>query len=143
LTPKRVFAAARRGDERARWVVSTVAEGIALAIAAVVPILDPELVVLGGGIGRNGDLLLEPVRRELRGISPFLPRIEVSPLGDDATVVGAVAMALSAARERLWSRHGPVMRDRRGNGKRTTGSGGPEAGVSWDAERSGAGPMRS
>ncbi|HET9722321.1 MAG TPA: ROK family transcriptional regulator [Actinomycetota bacterium] len=108
LSPKRVFAAARRGDERARRVVSMVAGGIALAIAAVVPILDPELVILGGGIGRNGDLLVEPVRRELRGISPFLPRIEVSALGDDATVTGAVAMALAAARERLYSRHAPA-----------------------------------
>ena len=70
LTPKTVFTAARRGDERAGRVVSTVARGVALAIAAVAPVVDPELVVLGGGIGRNGDLLLEPVERELREISP-------------------------------------------------------------------------
>lgn len=104
LTPKKVFAAARRGDGRAAQVVSTVAQGIALAIAAVAPIVDPELVILGGGIGRNGDLLLAPVGRELRAVSPFLPRIEVSTLGDDATVDGAVAMALAAARDRLYSR---------------------------------------
>lgn len=112
LTPKTVFAAARRGDERAGRVVLMVAQGIALAIAAVVPVVDPELVVLGGGIGRNGDLLLEPIERELQAISPFLPRIEVSPLGDDATVDGAVAMALAAAQDTLFSRLGTAGGDR-------------------------------
>ncbi|HEU4354990.1 MAG TPA: hypothetical protein VFT27_05325, partial [Actinomycetota bacterium] len=53
-------------------------------------------------------------RRELRGISPFLPRIEVSSLGDDATVTGAVAMALAAARERLYARHGAAVAGRPG-----------------------------
>jgi predicted NBD/HSP70 family sugar kinase len=77
---------------------------VALAVAAVVPVLDPELVILGGGIGRNGDLLLEPVRQEMRDLSPFHPRIDVSALGEDAELVGAVSMALRAAQERLFSR---------------------------------------
>jgi predicted NBD/HSP70 family sugar kinase len=72
----------------------------------VVPVVDPELVVLGGGIGRNGDLLLEPVERELRGLSPFHPRIEVSSLGQEAELRGAVAAALQAAQERLFRRGG-------------------------------------
>lgn len=106
LTPKKVFAAARKGDERALGVVGLVTERIALAIAAVVPVVDPELVILGGGIGRNGDLLLEPVTRELRALSPFHPRIEVSPLGEDAELHGAVASALQAAQEQLFERTG-------------------------------------
>lgn len=113
LTSKRVFAAARRGDETAERVVSAVAEGIALAIAAVVPVVDPELVVLGGGIGRNGDLLLEPVERELRALSPFSPRVEASPLGDEATVLGAIAMAREAAQDLLFER-GSAARARAG-----------------------------
>jgi len=104
LTAKKVFAAARKGDERALRVVSGVAERIALAIASVVPVVDPELVILGGGIGHNGDLLLEPVVSELRTLSPFAPRIDVSALGEDAAVVGAVAMALRAAQDRLFAR---------------------------------------
>lgn len=103
-SPKRVFAAARRGDPTARRVVETVAERIALAVAAVVPVLDPELVVLGGGIGRNGDLLLEPVERELRALSPFAPRIEASALGSEATVLGAIAAAREAAQDLLFER---------------------------------------
>ena len=104
LTPKGVFAAARRGDDRALSVVASVAEGIALAIAAIVPVVDPELVVLGGGIGGNGDLLIGPIDCELRTLSPFSPRIEVSPLGEDATVLGAVSMAREAAQDLLFER---------------------------------------
>jgi predicted NBD/HSP70 family sugar kinase len=104
LSAKNVFAAARRGDATAKRVVAIEADRIALAIAAIVPVVDPELVILGGGIGRNTELLLEPIRRELRAISPFAPRVEISPLGEEAVVDGAVWMALQAAQERLFSR---------------------------------------
>jgi predicted NBD/HSP70 family sugar kinase len=104
LSARNVFAAARRGDAVARRVVGLEAERIALAIAAIVPVVDPELVILGGGIGRNGDLLLEPVAEELRRISPFRVRLEISPLGDQAVVLGAVWMALQAAQDLLFTR---------------------------------------
>ncbi len=104
LSAKKVFTAARRGDALATRVVAGEAERIALAIAAIVPVIDPELVVLGGGIGCNGDLLLEPIEEELRAISPFRPRIEVSALDDDAVVLGAAWMALQAAQDLLFTR---------------------------------------
>jgi len=103
-TPARVFAAARRGDAAAIGVVDEEARRIALAIAAVLPVLDPELVILGGGIGGNGDLLLAPVERELAQLSPFRPRIAVGELGDEAVLHGAVATALRAAQEQLFTR---------------------------------------
>jgi predicted NBD/HSP70 family sugar kinase len=104
LTPRKVFAAARRGERRALETVEALSAAIALAIAAIVPVVDPELVVLGGATGINGDLLLDPIELELRAISPFHPRIEVSALGDEAVVDGAVAMSLQAAQEQLFSR---------------------------------------
>jgi len=103
LTARTVFDAARRGDETAQQVVATEAKRIARTIATVVPVVDPELVVLGGGIGRNGDLLLEPLRDELRHWV-FHPRLEASALGEDGPVLGAVAMALEHAQERLFAR---------------------------------------
>ena len=106
LSPKRIFTAARRGDAEACRVVDLVADRIALAIAAVVSVVDPELVILGGGVGRNGDLLLERVDRELAALSPFHPRIEVSALGPDAELSGAVATALQAAQDQLFARAG-------------------------------------
>ncbi|MGH2636441.1 MAG: ROK family protein [Actinomycetota bacterium] len=104
LSARNVFAAARRGDRTARGVVAMEADRIAVAIAAIVPIVDPELVILGGGIGRNGDLLLEPVTRALRQVSPFAIRLEVSPLGEEAVVLGAVWLALQAAQDLLFTR---------------------------------------
>lgn len=104
LTPRRIFNAARKGDPQARQVVELVADRIALAIAAVVPVVDPELVILGGGIGQNGDLLLERVERELSTLSPFHPRIEISALGEDAELNGAVATALQEAQDQLFAR---------------------------------------
>jgi predicted NBD/HSP70 family sugar kinase len=104
LSARSIFAAARRGDPLAQRVVAAEAERIAFTIASVVPVVDPELVVLGGAIGRNGDLLLEPVERALTRVSPFQPRVEVSVLGEDAAVLGAVALALQAARDRLFAR---------------------------------------
>jgi N-acetylglucosamine kinase-like BadF-type ATPase len=97
-----VFAAARRGDRLAVGVVEAEARLLALGIAAIAPVLDPEAVIIGGGIGRSGDLLVEPVERELHALSPFRPRILVSALGDEAVLEGAVATALEAGRREVF-----------------------------------------
>jgi len=104
LTAKKVFAEARRGDRKAKRVVAAEAARIALAIAAVASVVDPELVILGGGIGGNGDLLLEPVQREMYALSPFRPRIETSALREEATLYGSVSMSLQAAQDQLFAR---------------------------------------
>ncbi|TMD98831.1 MAG: ROK family transcriptional regulator [Chloroflexi bacterium] len=104
LTPERIFVSARRGNAVAGRVVQAEAAMLSLAIATVTPVLDPEMVILGGGIGRNGDLLVEPIERELRQLLPFRPRVAVSALGDDAVLRGAVAIALEVARDRVFAR---------------------------------------
>jgi predicted NBD/HSP70 family sugar kinase len=108
LTPKKIFAAARKGDPVAAAAVRAEGARLALGIAAIAPVVDPELVILGGGIGGNGDLLVEPIELELRSISPFFPRIVVSELGGDAVLHGAVSTALDAARGRVFSRSRPA-----------------------------------
>jgi predicted NBD/HSP70 family sugar kinase len=102
LTPKKVFALARQGDETALEVVRIEARRLALGLAVVIAVVDLELIVLGGGIGGNADLLLEPVERELGALSPLRPRLAVSALGDDAVLQGAVATALATAQDRLF-----------------------------------------
>jgi predicted NBD/HSP70 family sugar kinase len=104
LTAKEVFDEARRGNRRAKRVVAVEVRRIVLTIAAVASVLDPELVILGGGIGANADLLLAPVERELGAFSPFRPRIEVSALREEATLYGSVYMALQAAQDQLFAR---------------------------------------
>jgi predicted NBD/HSP70 family sugar kinase len=102
LTPKKVFATADRGDPVALRVVETEARRIALGLAVVSAVTDLELVILGGGIGGNAELLLDPIERELRALSPLRPRLAASALGDDAVLQGAVATALEIAQDRLF-----------------------------------------
>ena len=95
--PREIFAAARRGDAFAHEVVAEVARRIALHIAPIAAVADVELVVLGGGIGANGDLLLGLVRELLATWLPYPPRLEVSSLGEAAVLSGALAVGLRAA----------------------------------------------
>jgi len=81
--------------------VTEEAPRIALHIAPVAAVADIGLVILGGGIGTNGDLLLEPIRRQLRDWLPYPPRVEVSSLGDAAVLTGALALGRSAALENV------------------------------------------
>jgi predicted NBD/HSP70 family sugar kinase len=102
LTPKRIFALARKRDPLGLQVVEREAQRLALGLAAVAAVIDLELVILGGGIGGNADLLLEPIGVQLRTLTPLRPRLVTSALGDDAVLHGAVATALAAAQDRLF-----------------------------------------
>ncbi len=97
-----VFAAARSGDVQALEVVRVEAERLAFLVASVAAVIDPELVVLGGGVGSNVDLLLEPVEAALRTMTPLAPRIVAGSLDDGAVLSGAIAMGLEAARELVF-----------------------------------------
>jgi predicted NBD/HSP70 family sugar kinase len=100
--PPAVFAAARGGDRIALQVVEEEARRIALHVVPVAAVGDVALVVLGGGIGMNGDLLLEPVRRRLAEWLPYPPRVEVSSLGEAAVLTGALAVGRRSALENVF-----------------------------------------
>jgi predicted NBD/HSP70 family sugar kinase len=99
---KEVFDAARSGDRAALEAVRTEASRIAHAVAAIAAMLDPALVILGGGVGVNTDLLLEPIRDFLAALTPLRPAIAASELGGDAVLLGAIATALGTARELVF-----------------------------------------
>jgi predicted NBD/HSP70 family sugar kinase len=100
-----VFERAGGGDVVAQSVVDDVASRLGTAIATACAILDPELVVLGGGIGAS-PLLLRPVRGSAAALVPITARIETSLLGERAALQGAIAVALHAARTLLLSHDG-------------------------------------
>jgi predicted NBD/HSP70 family sugar kinase len=97
-----IFAAARSGDALAREVVAEVARRVAAHVAPIAAVADVALVVLGGGLGTNGDLLLDPIRSLLAEWLPYPPRVEVSSLGDAAVLTGAVAVGLRAALDNVF-----------------------------------------
>jgi predicted NBD/HSP70 family sugar kinase len=94
-----VFSAAAAGDDVAREVVAGEAAIVARALAAIVAVVDPELIVLGGGIGRAPGFA-EEVSTELAQLSPVAPEVRPSALGEDVVVDGCLAVG----GERLWER---------------------------------------
>jgi predicted NBD/HSP70 family sugar kinase len=105
---REIFAAARRDDALGRTVVEEVARRIAAHITPIAAVADPELVVLGGGLGANGDLLLTPVRRLLAAWIPYPPRVEISSLGDAAVLMGALAVGLRSALDNVFVNRAPA-----------------------------------
>jgi predicted NBD/HSP70 family sugar kinase len=100
VSARRVFTAAARGDERAAAVVAQEARLVAKAVCSVVTVVDPELVVLGGGIGQAPGFAAA-VTDELRQLAPVLPEVRVSALGTDAVVDGCLASGTELAWQQL------------------------------------------
>ncbi len=100
VTAETVAAAARRKDPLAMEVVADVVTYLAMGVANIVSILNPEVVVVGGGLFQAADLFLEPVRREFkRWAQPLAARsvrIEPSKLGEDAGLYGCGWLAWNA-----------------------------------------------
>ena len=94
LTAEKVFEAARSGDLLAQEVVDETVDYLSIIVANVAAILNPELIVLGGGIARSADLLIEPIRQRVEGVVPVMPLIKASELGENAAVMGAIALVL-------------------------------------------------
>jgi predicted NBD/HSP70 family sugar kinase len=97
ITPEVVAAAARRGDQAARRVLEEVGTNLGLGVANIVSLLNPEVVVLGGGLAGIGNLLLAPLRKAVRQWGQPLARrqvrIVISRLGDEAGILGAARHA--------------------------------------------------
>jgi len=98
VTPASVFEAAQAGDALATRVIDETLDDVALALIAVCSLLDPEIIILDGSVGRS----LRPYLDLLAGrISTRLwatPRLTISSLGSDSTVIGAIAAALQSVR---------------------------------------------
>jgi predicted NBD/HSP70 family sugar kinase len=102
VSARRVFEAAARGDTRASAVVAEEARLVASAICCVIAVADPQLIVLGGGIGQAPGFA-EAVTRSLRAVAPVLPEVKVSALGTDAVVDGCLAEGIGLAWRQLTS----------------------------------------
>jgi glucokinase len=94
LLAEDVFDAARQGQEWAWTIINESADYLAIAIANLAVSFDPELIVLGGGVSRSADMLVEPILRRITGVIPTLPRLVVSNLGLRGAVMGAITNVL-------------------------------------------------
>ncbi|GAA4291901.1 hypothetical protein GCM10023148_55560 [Actinokineospora soli] len=82
-------------------MVDTVAARFARGLAVRLLVLDPGRVVIGGGLSRAGDVLIDAVRGHLRDLVLVPVDVRVSALADTGVALGAVRMALDAAESRL------------------------------------------
>ncbi|WP_461164757.1 ROK family transcriptional regulator [Arthrobacter sp. R4-81] len=89
-----VFAAAAAGDAVALGILDRLSDRVARVVATVSTMVNPELVVLGGGVAKSAGVLLGSVAERLPRLTATPPRLAVSPLGDAIVTVGAVRRAL-------------------------------------------------
>jgi predicted NBD/HSP70 family sugar kinase len=99
LTTQYIFDMARQGEDWARQVVSDTVSYLSLAIANISAVLDPEVIVLGGGIADSADLFIDPILERLEGATPYIPRVVASTLGRHATVMGTIMQVMNATDE--------------------------------------------
>jgi glucokinase len=93
-----VTAAAVAGDERAYRVLEEIGGWVGIGIAGLVAVLDPEVVVVGGGVSAAGELFLEPTRESFRTYLTARaqrpePPVLLAALGPDAGFIGAADLA--------------------------------------------------
>lgn len=93
ITPYMVAKAAEEGDPVAKRIFEIVGEYIGIGLTSVINLLNPEKVIIGGGVAEAGDLLLDPIRRTIRERAMVVAgsAVEIVPaeLGNSAGVIGA------------------------------------------------------
>lgn len=102
VSARRVFTAAAAGDPTAAAIVAQEAELVARAVCAIVTVVDPEMVVLGGGIGQAPGFA-SAVAAELSKLAPAMSEVRVSALGTEAVVDGCLAAGAELAWQQLTS----------------------------------------
>ena len=94
LTPLKIFEAAQQGDALAIDILAETGRYIGQVLASLLPILDPELIVVSGQVAFAGDFILDPARKrmaELVHIRPQVPIVQ-GALGDDGGIIGAAGV---------------------------------------------------
>jgi glucokinase-like ROK family protein len=97
LTVKIIAEAAKAGDEVSLKAMDETGKYLAVAISNLASCIDPELVIIGGGIAQSGNVLFNPLQRYVQKyVKPINPLLKVVPsmLGSDAYAIGAATVVL-------------------------------------------------
>ena len=99
ITAKLVAEAAGKGDAEAQHILTEAMNYLGIGMATLVNLFNPQLIVIGGGVTNIGDMLFGPVRQAIARhafpTSAQAVRVVQAELGDNAGVLGAVAVALT------------------------------------------------
>jgi glucokinase len=99
VTPALLFQAAATGDPVAQKVIGELVDRVAMTVAAVAALLDPDRVILDGSIGRALEPYLGTIDTLVRRAAYHAPELMISGLGPNATVIGGIAAALALHRQ--------------------------------------------
>jgi len=98
ITPKLISKAYDEGDRLARLIMDETAEMLGIGIANYIDLINPEMVVIGGGISLAGDRLLKPLRKTAieRSMNNIAKNVKIVPsmLKDESGMLGAAALAM-------------------------------------------------
>ena len=103
VTAKMVFDCAKEGDDVSMKVFRRYVNYLCMAMDTIIAFLDPEMIILGGGVSKAGNFLLDAIRERLPHYLIFktLPysRIEIARLGADAGMIGAAMLGKQPVKE--------------------------------------------
>ena len=101
ITAKDVIDAAKAGDKVADQIFDKFCDCLGYSLAATAAVIDPEIFIIGGGVSKAGDYLIETVRKHyepLCVLSETKATISLAKLGNDAGIYGAAKLAMDSAR---------------------------------------------
>ncbi|NOX96949.1 MAG: ROK family protein [Nitrospirae bacterium] len=108
VTPRVISRAARQGDRLAGEIWEETGRYIGIVLSGVVNLLDPEIIVIGGGVAQAGRLLFEPIRKTVKERAMSIParKVKIVPakLGKDAGLIGA-GMLVKVEANKISSLH--------------------------------------
>lgn len=91
-----ICKSAEKGDKKSHQIVTEAGEWIGIGLSGVVNLINPEIIIIGGGVSLAGDIIFNPIREEIKKRSLKIPGefVKVVPalLGDSAGMVGASAL---------------------------------------------------
>lgn len=103
ISAKMVFDCAKEGDDVSAKIFRRYIKYMCLAIDTIICFFDPEIIILGGGVSKAGNFLLDAIREELPHYLLFkdlpFPRIEIARLGADAGMIGAAMLGKANTKE--------------------------------------------
>lgn len=94
MEPEEIFLRAQKGEKAAEELVEEYLQKLATGVVNIVNIFRPQILLLGGGLSKQGDLLLNPIREAVRkkcfgGNYGEIPEIEIAALGNQSGMIGA------------------------------------------------------
>jgi len=100
--PEAVLGALEAGDRAARAIVNRILDTLCQGLTSITAVLNPEMVVLGGGLARPLAAFLPRLEQALAATVPVPPRLQITALGDRAVAMGALRLGIEHVETRLF-----------------------------------------